>query len=69
MWGKATLAMLVSSTSIKAANETMKAISQGLTFGFHVVAWSLVVSAILSPATRIYYEKTIFVSIMLNSVR
>src|ERR1700739_2133447 len=46
IWGKATLAMLVSSTSIKAANETIKAINQGLTFGFQAVGWFAVVSAI-----------------------
>ncbi len=35
MWGRATLAMEVSSTSIKAARATVMAISQGLTRGFH----------------------------------
>src|ERR1700720_2402457 len=33
--GSATLAMLVSSTSIKAASDTTNAISQGFAFGFH----------------------------------
>ena len=36
MCGKATLAMDVSSTSMKAARATVMAISQGLTLGFHV---------------------------------
>jgi len=35
MWGSATLAMEVSSTSMKAARATVMAISQGLTRGFH----------------------------------
>src|SRR5882757_8919304 len=35
MWGRATLAMEVSSTSIKAASATVAAISQGFVFGFH----------------------------------
>ena len=34
MWGKATLAMLVSSTSMKAAMATTTAMAQGLNFGF-----------------------------------
>ena len=34
MCGNATLAMLVSSTSMNAANATTTAISQGLVFGF-----------------------------------
>jgi hypothetical protein len=33
MYGRATLAMLVSSTSMNAANATTTAISQGLNFG------------------------------------
>src|SRR5580692_7626068 len=39
MWGRATLAMEVSSTSMKAASATVMAMSQGLTRGFHC-AWS-----------------------------
>ena len=39
MWGRATLAMEVSSTSMKAASATVMAMSQGLTLGFHC-AWS-----------------------------
>src|ERR1700722_10146516 len=35
MWGRATLAMEVSRTSMKAARATVAAISQGLTPGFH----------------------------------
>ena len=35
MCGRATLAIEVSSTSIKAANATVMAMSQGLTRGFH----------------------------------
>src|SRR3979490_576019 len=35
MWGRATLAMEVSRTSMKAARATVAAISQGLTLGFH----------------------------------
>ena len=35
MWGRATFAMEVSSTSIKAASATVAAISQGFVFGFH----------------------------------
>jgi hypothetical protein len=34
MWGRATLAMEVSSTSMNAASATVMAISQGLTLGF-----------------------------------
>ena len=42
IWGRATLAMLVSSTSMKAANETTKAISQGFVLGFQSwSAWSV----------------------------
>jgi hypothetical protein len=42
IWGSATFAMLVSSTSIKAASETTNAISQGFAFGFHATAgWEL----------------------------
>src|SRR5690242_15828207 len=36
MCGRATLAMLVSRTSINAPNDTTKAISHGFTLGFHV---------------------------------
>src|SRR5438309_9617148 len=35
IWGSATFAMLVSSTSMKAANETTNAINHGFAFGFH----------------------------------
>src|ERR1700722_12872872 len=35
MWGRATFAMEVSRTSMKAASATVAAISQGLTPGFH----------------------------------
>ena len=35
MWGKATLAMVVSSTSMNAASATVAAISHGFTRGFH----------------------------------
>ena len=35
MWGSATLAIEVSSTSMNAASATVMAISQGLTRGFH----------------------------------
>src|SRR5271169_7040042 len=35
MWGRATLAIEVSRTSMKAASATVAAISQGLTLGFH----------------------------------
>jgi hypothetical protein len=38
MWGSATFAMLVSSTSIKAASDTTNAISQGFAFGFQGTA-------------------------------
>jgi hypothetical protein len=38
MCGRATLAMEVSSTSIKAASETTHAMSQGLAFGVHTEA-------------------------------
>ncbi len=38
MWGRATLAMEVSSTSMKAARATVMAMSQGLTRGFHGVS-------------------------------
>ena len=41
MCGSATLAMLVSSTSIKAASETTKAINQGLAFAFHAAGGAL----------------------------
>src|ERR1700684_4481450 len=39
MWGRATLAMEVSSTSMKAASATVMAMSQGLTRGFQF-AWA-----------------------------
>ena len=39
MWGRATLAMEVSSTSMKAARATVMAMSQGLTRGFQL-AWA-----------------------------
>ena len=35
MWGRATLAMEVSRTSMKAASATVPAINHGLAFGFH----------------------------------
>ena len=38
MWGRATLAMEVSSTSMKAARATVMAMSQGLTRGFQRTA-------------------------------
>lgn len=38
MWGRATLAMLVSRTSMNAARETTHAMSQGLAFGVHAEA-------------------------------
>ena len=42
MWGRATLAMEVSSTSMKAASATVMAISQGLTLGFQrTPSWTL----------------------------
>ena len=49
MYGSATLAMLVSSTSMNAAIATTTAISQGLYFGRHAVA-DAVVAAIASSA-------------------
>ncbi len=47
-WGKATFAMLVSSTSMNAAIATTIAISQGLNFGLH----SSPPSAIVPPTGR-----------------
>ena len=44
MYGKATLAMLVSSTSMKAAMATTTAISQGLYLG-RQTSWSIVSAA------------------------
>src|ERR1700719_4857032 len=44
MYGRATLAMLVSSTSMKAANATTTAISQGLYLG-RQTSWSSVIAA------------------------
>ena len=38
MWGKATLAMLVSSTSMNVANVTVSAMIHGLTAGRHASA-------------------------------
>ena len=50
MWGSATLAMVVSSTSMKAASATVMAISQGLTRGFHAACASTkAVDGWLSP--------------------
>jgi hypothetical protein len=40
MWGSATLAIEVSSTSIKAARATVIAISQGFTRGFQAAFWA-----------------------------
>ena len=43
--------MLVSSTSMNAANETTKAISQGFVLGFH--SWSACVSVLAGAAALI----------------
>ena len=40
IWGRATLAMEVSRTSMKAASATVAAISHGFTRGFHAVCAS-----------------------------
>src|SRR5271155_2307111 len=45
MWGRATLAMLVSSTSMKVASVTVRAIIQGLIAGRHSAVWFIVVVA------------------------
>src|SRR5882757_1509369 len=52
MWGRATLAMEVSSTSIKAASATVAAISQGFVFGFHayMAAFAAEASAVVVEA-------------------
>src|ERR1700733_6779876 len=52
MWGRATLAMEVSSTSIKAASATVAAISQGFVFGFHayIAAFAADASAVVLEA-------------------
>ena len=50
MWGSATLAMVVSSTSMKVANVTARAITHGLTAGRQASAWSMVVAALIRPA-------------------
>ena len=51
MWGRATLAMLVSSTSMNAASDTTKAISQGLVLGFQ--SWSACVSVAAAALIQI----------------
>src|SRR6266404_127318 len=48
MWGKATLAMSVSRTSIKAARATTIPISQGLNFGFQAAGAVKGVSSAMS---------------------
>src|SRR5512135_72415 len=50
MYGRATLAMLVSSTSMNAANETALPINQGLNFGCH--AWSRLASSATAPGSN-----------------
>ena len=55
MCGSATLAMLVSSTSINAASDTTKAISQGLAFGFQADALTIL-SRLRNDAFRFYYK-------------
>src|SRR5258708_37586949 len=54
MWGRATLAMEVSSTSIKAARATVAAISQGFVFGFHayIAAFAADASAVVAIVLR-----------------
>src|SRR5258708_37260285 len=51
MYGRATLAMLVSRTSMKAASATTTAISQGLYFG-RQTSWSIVRAAELIEGIR-----------------
>src|ERR1700722_3604884 len=47
--GSATFAMLVSSTSIKAASDTTNAISQGFTLGFHAACARAPALALTDP--------------------
>src|ERR1700680_612846 len=51
MYGRATLAMLVSRTSMKAASATTTAISQGLYLG-RQTSWSIVIAAELIGGIR-----------------
>src|SRR5580658_3563811 len=55
MYGRATLAMLVSSTSMKAARATTTAISQGLNFGVQISVGAAMVS-LLDVHFRIYRQ-------------
>src|SRR5215469_5904279 len=62
MYGRATLAMLVSRTSIKAASATTTAMSQGLYLGRHR-SWSIasavvVIDASLSKPSRVVFMKS-----------
>ena len=52
MWGSATLAMLVSSTSMNVARVTAMAMIQGLTAGRHSSAGFMVRAAVLIPESR-----------------
>src|SRR5271167_2623635 len=52
MYGRATLAILVSRTSMKAASATTTAISQGLYFG-RQTSWSMVRAAVLIAGRRL----------------
>jgi hypothetical protein len=49
MWGKATLAMLVSSTSMNAASETAIAMIHGLPFGCQISCPKLAAAALIGP--------------------
>src|SRR5271154_154208 len=51
MYGRATLAMLVSRTSMNAASATTTAMSQGLNFGLQT-SWSMVIAAVLIGGKR-----------------
>src|ERR1700730_2261492 len=54
MWGRATFAMLVSSTSMNAASETATAIIQGLPLGCHISSPELsAVAALIGPSHRL----------------
>jgi hypothetical protein len=49
MWGKATLAMLVSSTSMNAASEIAIAMIHGLPFGCQISCPKLAAAALIGP--------------------
>src|SRR5882762_5434900 len=54
MWGKATLAMLVSSTSMNAASETATAMTQGLPLGRQISSPELTAMAsLIGPSNRL----------------